>query len=253
MLPENVMKVALYSRVSTAGQADDGLSLAMQERRMRDYARLYRLQVAAVVRDDGFSGKSLQRPGVEEIQRMIDAGVIQGVVVLKLDRLTRSVRDFVNMVAEFEQAGISLFSVEEKLDTTTASGEFFTQLMVLVSHWEARVIGERTKSALAQARAEGKALGRTPFGYRREGGKFVREDRQWPTVLKIRRLRRRGHSLQEITDDLNAGGTTTANGGAWHRGSVKRILDGPVGNSRKADSPRVPKSARRPAEHLTGA
>lgn len=225
MSPDHGNRVVLYSRVSTTGQAEDGVSLAMQDRKMRDYSSLYGLRVVAHLRDDGYSGKTLERPAVDELRALIDRRDIDGIVVYKLDRLTRSIRDFANLVAELERVGISLYSVEEKLDTTTANGEFFTNLMVLMAQWERRQIGERTKAALAQVKASGRHLGKPPFGYRVQDGKLVKHAAEWRIVKRIRRMSGEGMSLQRIADAMNAEGVpTSVEGGKWHRMTVARTL-----------------------------
>lgn len=205
------MKIIGYVRVSTEEQAQHGVSLAAQEAKLRAYADLYGHDLAEVVVDSGQSAKSLNRPGLQRILAALEAGEADGVVILKLDRLTRSVRDLGHLLETYFQKN-ALLSVMEQTDTSTAGGRLVLNLLISVSQWEREVIGERTSAALQHKKAQGVKLG--PPALLDEA-----------TIGRIRELRSQGLSLPVIAKTLTAEGYATKRGGAWHPFTVQKILD----------------------------
>ncbi len=224
MSPENGTRVALYARVSTTGQADDGHSLAAQLEDMRAYAKLYRLEVVTEITDAGQSGKTLDRPGVHELQRLIAEGQISGIVIWKLDRLTRNVRDLGNLLEAFKEQGIALSSVQEKLDTSTAAGTLMVNILMSVAQWQREDAGERTKRGIAQAQRAGKRVGQPPYGWTVQDGILVKDAQQQQVIRRIRALNRKGYSLREVARTLNNESITTRNRKQWSATQVSRAL-----------------------------
>jgi len=188
-----------YVRVSTEEQAREGLSLAAQESRIRAYCEAKGWELAGVYRDEGYSGKDLNRPGIQSLIRDLKADGIDIVVVLKLDRLTRSVRDLGALIEDLF-GGVALASVEESLDSSTANGRMVINLLGTVAQWEREVISERTAFALEYKRKQGQwAAGRIPFGFRiGKDGRLEEDPEQMKVIRAIKRARRRGRSLREI-------------------------------------------------------
>ena len=149
------MQVIGYVRVSTEDQAREGVSLAAQEAELRAYCLVKDWTLVEVIRDAGQSAKSLKRTGLERLLTLVRAGEVQAVVVYKLDRLTRSVVDLGQLVTLFAKTGVPLVSLQESLDATTATGELMMNLLVSVSQWERKVIGERTRDAMQHLKAQG--------------------------------------------------------------------------------------------------
>ena len=168
LLVQIAMRVIGYVRVSTEEQASHGVSLAAQTEKVRAYCALYDLELVELIDDPGASAKTLARPGLARALAALDRGDADGLVVAKLDRLTRSVADMATLVSDYfgERAGKSLFSVADSIDTRTAAGRMVLNILVTVSQWEREAIGERTRDALRHKRAIGEAYGPTPLGYR---------------------------------------------------------------------------------------
>lgn len=229
MTPADVpTRIAIYCRVSTAEQAKDGVSLDLQEQKARDYCRLHDLTLVEVIRDEGRSAKSLDRPGIRRLRELIDDGAVNGIVIFKLDRLTRSVVDFGELLRELDEAGVALLSVKDQLDTSSASGRMVVNVMLSVSQWERETIAERTAEALQQVKASGKYLGQPPVGYRVQGGQLVPTER-YRLVEAAHALRADGCTLQEIADRFTQQGEQTGNGGTrWHPTTVSRLLRAPL-------------------------
>lgn len=205
------MKVIAYCRVSTEEQATAGVSLAAQEAKVRAYCDLYGHDLAEVVIDAGQSAKTLNRPGLSRVLEVLEAGEAGGVVILKLDRLTRSVRDLGHLLETYFTRH-ALLSVMEQCDTTTAGGRLVLNLLISVSQWEREVIGERTSQALQHKKALGVKL----------GAPAMTND---ATLARIRELRAQGLSMATIAQVLANEGHSTLRGGTWRPMTVKRVLD----------------------------
>ena len=154
-----------YIRVSTSMQADTGHSLAAQSRHIEQYCDLYDLDLVGIEADEGISGKTLERPGLQAALEQLEEGAAGLLVVVKLDRLTRSVRDLgVLLETYFTDGAYDLASVSEKIDTTTASGRLTLNILTSVAQWEREIISERISTAMQHMKAEGKRTGYIPFG-----------------------------------------------------------------------------------------
>jgi len=164
-----------------------------------------------VIVEGGESAKNLNRPGLQQILSLIQAGKVQAVIVAKLDRLTRSVKDLCGLLELFEKRNVALISVAESLDTSSAAGRLVITIMGAVSQWEREAIGERTREALRHKRSNGERVGNIEFGYRlASDGRRVERDPAEQAILKaIRELRAQGHSLRRIAATLNRQGYRT--------------------------------------------
>ena len=136
-----------YVRVSTDRQAEHGVSLDAREAKIRAMATVQGAELVEIIVDGGESAKSLNRLGLQRLMESVRDGKVQGVIVAKLDRLTRSVEDLCRLLELFEKRKVALFSVAESLDTGSAAGRLVTPIMGAVSQWEREAIGERTRDA----------------------------------------------------------------------------------------------------------
>ena len=225
------MRAAGYIRVSTDKQASQGLSLEAQEAKIIAMCTVRGdALVDVVIDEESAKPGSLKRPGVQKLIGMIEGGKIQTVIICKLDRLTRSVRDLSDLLEVFEKHNVALVSVEEYLDTKSASGRLIINIMTVVSQWEREVIGERTQAVMDFKKSRGERLGNIPYGFRDDGtGKLVEDEDEQEVLKAIRVLRANdpsftGRSMSCIADHLNDIGLKTRRGGKWRREYVSRIL-----------------------------
>jgi DNA invertase Pin-like site-specific DNA recombinase len=222
------MQVVGYVRVSTDEQADQGVSLAAQAEMIRDYCKLYKLDLLQVVEDAGQSGKSLDRPGLQECLSLLRKKQVGGLVIAKLDRLTRSVVDGGQLIRDYFGEGrrCELFSVADQINTRTAAGQLVLNLLLSVSQWERQAIGERTKVALRHKIAKGERVGKIRYGYdlAEDGVSLVRNEVEQAGIELMRSLRSRGDSYRAIAAELNDRGISTKEGGRWLFVSVRKIL-----------------------------
>jgi len=220
------MKVIGYARVSTDKQADRGVSLDAQTEKIRAMVVVHNAELLDIIVEAGESAKSLNRPGMQRLLALVDSGDAQAVIVAKLDRLTRSVKDLCELLEKFERRGVALISVAESLDTGSAAGRLVLNIMTAVSQWEREAIGERTRDALSHKRSNGERVGNIQFGYRLcADGKHVEPDPAEQAVLEeIHQLRRGGCTLRGIAAALNRRTLRTRRGSAWRLESVARVL-----------------------------
>jgi DNA invertase Pin-like site-specific DNA recombinase len=203
-----------YARVSTRDQADNGHSLDAQQAKIEAYATLHDLELSEVIVDEGHSAKSLDRPGMGRLLGLIRRRAVDVVIIAKLDRITRSVRDLGDLVERFQRSGVEFASVADNIDTTTASGRLVLNVMASVSQWEREAIGERTADALAHMRANGQRVSRfPPYGFRQNGDDRWEEDpNEQQAVRLILQLRDQGMSLRKIGAQLEVRGFLNRNG-----------------------------------------
>ena len=201
-----------YVRVSTAEQADSGLGLAAQRAAITAECSRRGWALDAVYEDAGVSGKDLAgRPQLAEALARLDGGEASTLVVAKLDRLTRSVRDAADMLDRSARRGWAIVALDLGVDTTTPSGEAMANVMAVFAQLERRLIGQRTKDALAVRRSQGVRLGRP---------------RSLPEAIveRIVAERDQGGSWSLIARSLDADGVPTAQGGRrWYPATVRAV------------------------------
>lgn len=221
------MKVIVYSRVSTADQAENGISLEAQEAKLRAYCHLYDLEAVETIRDAGESAKSLNRPGLQRALALLKNA--DGLVVVKLDRLSRSVADWNLLIDRYfcERAGKQLFSVNDSIDTRTAAGRLVLNIMMSVGQWEREAIAERTREALRHKVRKGERCSAVKFGYdlAEDGRTWIPNTDEQATIGLMCALRDDGLTLRRIAQELSIRGIPTKTGKtAWTHSAVAAIL-----------------------------
>lgn len=199
-----------YIRVSTSEQAVSGLGLASQEASIHAACERSGWRLVEVLRDEGESGKSLNRPGLNTALNQIARREAGGLVAAKLDRVTRSVLDFARLLAWFDQAEATLVALDLSIDTSSPGGRLIANVFASVAEWERETIATRTRDGLAALRAQGKPIGRPAVS-------------DVPEVAeRITSMRRAGETWQAIADTLNTEGVPTVRGGSsWRVSSVQ--------------------------------
>ena len=165
--------------------------------------------------EDVASGKSVnKRPGLEQALKALEGGgrSADALVVAKLDRLSRSLMDFSTLMERSQRKGWAMVALDLGVDTTTPSGEMLANVLAVFAHFERRLIGQRTKDALAVKRSQGVRLGRPPV-------------LDVTLRRRIEQMRRSGATLASIAESLNAESVPTAHGGArWYASTVRKVL-----------------------------
>lgn len=201
------ISVAIYTRVSTDDQAREGFSLQEQRESLEAYAKTREWVVTGVYEDDGYSGTTLDRPNFRRLLAGAEQGKFQGVLVYKLDRFARSLRDQENICADLEQRGVTVYSATESIDRTTTSGRVTSQVLGMVNEMFSRLLSERVPPGMRRAVLAGRWVGGgfTPYGYRlseTEKGKLEIVPEEAEAIRLIFSLFLEGHSPYRIAETL---------------------------------------------------
>ena len=193
------MKAIGYIRVSTHGQAEDGVSLDAQEAKVRSWAELNGAEVV-IFRDEGISGKRADnRPGL--VAALDTVGKGDALVVYSLSRLSRSTRDTLALSDLLTKKEADLVSLSEKIDTTSAAGKMVFRLLAVLSEFERDQISDRTRFALAHKRAcNEKTGGDVPFGYHARKGKLYKDAAEQKAGERTREEEERQERIDTETD-----------------------------------------------------
>jgi DNA invertase Pin-like site-specific DNA recombinase len=206
------MDVVAYCRCSTEEQGRSGLGLAAQRKKISETCVRRGWTVVAFAEDEA-SGGTIERQGLERAVAFVGGGGAQALVVARLDRLTRSLVHFADLMEQARREGWALVALDVDVDTTTAAGEALVNVLATFAQFERRLISER-REALAARRARGLPIGGRPLPPDHLG-------------RRIKRMRaRHGWTLERIAAKLNAKGVPTTKGGRlWRPSSVAAVLD----------------------------
>jgi len=214
-----------YIRVSTEGQAKEGISLESQTAKIQAYCRLHDMFLADIIEDAGKSGKDLNREGVQAIIERVKGHQINAVIVYKLDRLSRRVLDTLNLIELMKRHKVVFHSITDNIDTKTAMGKFFLNIMASLAQMERDLISERTKDALRHKISRNERAGQIPYGWRltEDGKTLVMNIEEQKTIRFIKGLRAKGYNYSAICRELTKQGHQPL-GSYWYAQSVKNIL-----------------------------
>lgn len=203
-----------YLRVSTGDQVESGAGLDAQRAALIARAALEGWQLE-IVADEGLSAKNVDgRPELVAALARLDAGDVDVLVAAKLDRVSRSVRDFAGLLDRARDNGWRLVLLDLGIDTSSPAGEFVSNTLASAAQYERRIIGQRTREGLAAKRAQGVRLGR-PTSLPAD------------VVTRIVTEHRAGTSWSAIARALEADGVPTAQGGArWYPATVRKVAQG---------------------------
>ncbi len=251
------MKAGIYVRVSTTQQIDRD-SLKTQEERLRQYCKAQGFEIYKnkPYKDEGISAKDTKRPAFEELMKDIEAGRIQVVIVTRLDRVTRSLKDLIELMETLQQHNVKLVSLTESIDTTGPMGRFIINLLGSIAQLEREIDSERVSADMHHRALAGKWTGGVvPLGYVTKGkltriylrkglkddealkeankiapekGRLYLVKQDAELVRKIYQLYLECKSLRRVTHELNKRGIKTPENESWAATSIRRILTNPT-------------------------
>lgn len=218
---------ALYIRVSTQLQADEGYSLEAQQERLQAFcvAQGWNVCEGHIYVDAGVSGKTTDRPKFQAMLQAAQAGKVQRIVAMKLDRIARNVREFLATVDQLKAWQCDLVLVKESFDTSTPHGRFALTMFAAMAELEASTITERVMSGKAQKAKSGGFNGAPEaFGYSYSNGVFAVKVEEAHWVREIFTMFLGGQSINAIAKALNEAGAPTKRGGQWFPMTVRQTL-----------------------------
>lgn len=221
-------RAALYIRVSTEEQAEEGYSLEAQQERLTAYCEAQGWDIAEVYADKGYSGRKISSRS--EYKRMIDEkDKWDTILVLKMDRIHRNSRNFIEMMDNLEKWGKKFTSMQEELDTSSAIGRFVVDMIQRIAQLESEQIGERTYVGMEQKASMGGMMGfNPPYGYKLENSNLIIEEHEANIIRWIYSEYLQGHTMASIASSLNSESKLTRNGNLWTKWSISRILHNPI-------------------------
>jgi DNA invertase Pin-like site-specific DNA recombinase len=223
-----VVRVAIYTRVSTEDQAKEGFSLGAQRERLEAYCLARGWEVASCYVDDGHSGRNVRRPAYQRM--MAERDRWDALLAIKMDRIHRNARNFMEMMDSLRDWGKDFVSATESLDTSTAMGRFVMDIIQRIAQLESEQIGERVYMGMSQKAKTGPGiLGfHPPLGYDLQEGRLRPNESEAPIVREIFDRCKERQTLEEIAEALNGEGHRTKRGTSWRPVKVFRILHNPV-------------------------
>ena len=219
-------QIVAYCRVSHAEQAENGLSLDVQQSRLRAYAEATGRSLGSVYVDAGVSAGSMRRPELRKLLDDAKAGRVEAVLVTKLDRLSRNLADLLEMVRLFDRHRVALISTSETIDTGGAAGRMMLQLLGVFAEFERGRTSERIRDVLSERRLQRKIYSRAvPFGFKRSGNDLVRDAQQQAALGEARSMQSSGASYRQIAARMTELRVTTNSGGRrWYPETVRQVL-----------------------------
>ena len=197
-------KVAIYIRVSTKKQVEEGYSLEAQKERLVKLCETNGYIVYKVYADEGKSGKDTNRPAFQEMMKDMREKKFDKILVMKLDRISRSVIDLEVMIKEMQEYNVNFESASEKIDTASSFGMMFVRLLAIFAQFERERISERIFDAFENMVNESKPIsGSQPMGYKIENGAIVIDKDKEPIIREIFDLYEKNHNLRKTVLYVN--------------------------------------------------
>ena len=223
------MKYAIYVRVSTEEQAQHGFSIEAQKEKASAFVMSQDGEIYKIYVDDGYSGKNLKRPALQNLIKDAENKKFDIVLIYKLDRLSRRLSDLVSLGEKFEKLGIGIKSVTEPFDTTTPAGKLMFNMLGSFAQFERELISERTKLGIMRRIKNGYWSTTPPFGYNLKDGKLVINEEEAEIVRKCYSLfLEHNLGVELIARTLNKEDLVSRRKGKWSRNSVWTMLTNPV-------------------------
>ncbi len=258
MTKQRQIRAVGYVRVSTDVQASEGVSLEAQKVRIQAHCTALDIKLVDLVVDAGESAKSLDRPGLQAALKLLTIGKADALIVLKLDRLTRSVKDLGHLCESYfsDAKPWSLLSVSDSIDTRSASGKLILNVLTSVAQWEREAISDRTKEAMQHLKAKGVLLGAAPYGWKYTEAldhagrrKLIEDPVEQAGIKRICELYETDMYVWQICEQLDAE-KVPARGPHWHRATVYRVLrragyEDPENKPKKSEPSQKQRDARR--------
>ena len=220
------MRIAVYTRVSTQEQARDGYSIDEQIDRLTKYCEAMKWDIYKIYNDAGFSGATTDRPALQRIIKDIKKGKIDKVLVYKLDRLSRSQKDTLELIEDqFIANGVEFVSMSENFDTSTAFGRAMVGILAVFAQLEREQIKERMSMGREARAKEGKFHGssKPPIGYDYIDGKLMTNEFEKMQIQMIYEMYVSGMGGLKIAKKMNESGYSTKYGN-WRHQTITELI-----------------------------
>lgn len=223
------MTVGIYIRVSTEEQANEGYSISAQRERLKAFCVAQSWQEHKLYVDEGISGRNTNRPQLKKLMKDIEAGHIKVLLVYRLDRLTRSVRDLHNILDFLDKNNCVFRSATEIYDTSTAMGRMFITIVAAIAEWESANLGERVRMGQIEKARQGKWAAQPPYGFYKdkEHQLHIHEEEIKGVKLMIQKVRE-GMSFRQLAFYMDSTEYKPRRGYKWHIRTLLDLMHNPV-------------------------
>ena len=213
-----------YIRVSSAQQAQEGVSLEAQQAKIEQWCSANGYELVNVFKDEGISGKRMDtRPGLQDALASVKKG--NAFVFYSMSRVARSTKNMIEIGDMVAKKKGDMVSLTENIDTTTATGKMIFRLLSNLAEFERELVGERTANVLQNKKANGQVYtNQTPYGFKAVDGRLEQVKQEVKVVAEIQQARARGQTLQSIADGLNSRGIPTKTNKQWQPATIHLLL-----------------------------
>lgn len=227
---KNVTRVAIYIRVSTAGQVEEGYSLDAQERLLIDYCKAHKYEIYRIYRDEGISAKDIiHRPGMLALLADAEEKKFDIILVWKLTRFSRNLADIAVACDKLDKLGVALVSYSESFDSCTPAGRMVRSMLGTVAQFEREVISENVKLGMLERAQQGKRTCSYVLGYDRDGKDSLKineeEAKRVIYIADTYEIRKSFLEIEHLCDEMGIRGKRGGHLTAWH---IELILTRPI-------------------------
>ena len=209
-----------YERVSTTKQHN---GIEQQHNDIVRYCDFKQIELDKTFTDFGISGGTDDREQFQEMMKLVKQGVVEEIIITELSRFGRDLGNCIKNLDLLKKKKVNLVCLKENIDLSSPSGTLMTNLLMVVMEWEKTITGERVKNILNDKRRNGKQYTKAVYGYDMVNGEMVENKREMTMLKKIKMLRTKGNSYNEIKDYLNRNGYKKKNGTQFNRDNVVKL------------------------------
>ena len=209
-----------YERVSTTKQQN---GIEQQHNDIVRYCDFKQIELDKTFTDFGISGGTDDREQFQEMMKLVKQGVVEEIIITELSRFGRDLGNCIKNLDLLKKKKVNLVCLKENIDLSSPSGTLMTNLLMVVMEWEKTITGERVKNILNDKRRNGKQYTKAVYGYDMVNGEMVENKREMTMLKKIKMLRTKGKSYNEIKDYLNRNGYKKKNGTQFNRDNVVKL------------------------------
>lgn len=203
-MSENKKSASIYIRVSTQDQVQHGISLQAQEEALKNYAKALGYEIFKVYRDEGKSGKDLvHRPAMQDMLKDAELRKFQAIFIYKLDRFSRSLMDLITTIEKLKEWGIDFVSLQDKIETTSATGKLMFHIVSAFAEFERNVTSERTKFTMHAKFSSGNLVTRAPLGYEIKDKKLIPSENSYKIQEIFQNFLNNNISLTQLAKKYN--------------------------------------------------
>lgn len=225
------MKVAIYSRVSHLLQAEKGSSIENQMDQLKAFCSAKGWEIAGQYTDSGVSGRNFKRPAFQSMLDDLSPKGIEGIVVYSVSRFGRNTKDALTLIQSLQDRGVSFYTMDLGIDTTTPHGSMILTIMSAFAQFESDQTGERIRAVQGNRKNKKETYcGHPPLGYDNSEGKMVENQKEMQIVKYIFHLKNNGETASRIATLLNKEGYNGKKKGRFQTTTIKKVLKNSIYN-----------------------